>query len=219
MRRRIELPTPNLLGAYEQFAKETGKKEIRLGEFLSWLRDNTNYRGSTKMKVIKEPITIVSFQSEIYPEIFSYDARDREAVEWLDKNPIAFKIVTKTRSKAFGRKSCVYIGWAQNNNSVPAIIEKLRTLKGESEGTRFSPPGTIFQYRAQFTLKHYKDKGFTGGLFQQWGKEYPRDCLTLDYTPALLNEVIAEFERWISNSYATKKITINGKVVKEFKGG
>ena len=171
------------------------------------------------MKVIKEPITIVSFQSEAYPEIFSYDVRDRETIEWLDKNPVAFKIVTKTRSKAFGRKSCVYIGWAQNNNSIPAIIEKLRTLKGESEGTRFSLPGTIFQYRAQFTLKHYKDKGFTGGLFQQWDKDYPRDCLTLDCTPELFDEVLIEFKKWINSSYSTKKITVsvNKKVIKEIK--
>lgn len=171
------------------------------------------------MKIIKEPITIVSFQSEVYPEVFSYDARDRETIEWLDKNPIAFEIVTKTRSKAFGRKSCVYIGWAQNNNSVPAIIEKLRTLKGESEGTRFSLPGTIFQYRARFTLKHYKDKKFTGGFFQQWDENYSRDCLTLDYTPELFDEVLAEFEKWISSFYSTKKITvtINKKIVKEIK--
>lgn len=164
------------------------------------------------MKVIKEPTTIVSFQSEAYPEIFSYDVRDRETIEWLDRNPVAFEIVTKTRSKAFGRKSCVYIGWAQNNNSIPAVIEKLKTLKGEWEGTRFSLPGTIFQYRAQFTLKHYKDKGFTGGLFQQWG-----DCLTLDYTPELFEEVLVEFKKWISSSYSTKKITvtINKKIIKE----
>ena len=167
--------------------------------------------------MIKEPITIVNFQSETYPKIFSYDVRDREIIEWLDRNPVAFEIVTKTRSKAFGRKSCIYIGWTQNNNSVGAVIERLRTLKGESEGIRFSPPGTIFQHRAQFTLKHYTDKGFTGGLFQQWDESYPRDCLTLDYTPELLDEVIAEFEKWISNSYATKKITvsINKKIVKE----
>jgi len=48
MRKIIKYPPPNLLGAYEQFTKETRKKEIRLGEFLSWLRDNTNYRESTK---------------------------------------------------------------------------------------------------------------------------------------------------------------------------
>lgn len=169
------------------------------------------------MKTTKEYITRTWYKSELYPEIESCDSSDKEIIEWLDKNPVAYLIVKGTKSKAFGRKSCVYIGWAQNNNSVGAVIEKLRTLKGESEGIRFSPPGTIFQYRAQFTLKHYTDKGFTGGFFQQWDREYPRDCLTLDYTPELLDEVIAEFEKWISNSYATKKITvtINKKIVKE----
>ena len=171
------------------------------------------------MKIIKEPTTIVSFQSEVCPGIVSYDARDRETIEWLDKNPVALEIVMKTRSKAFGKNSCIYIGWAQNNNSISAVIEKLRTLKGESEGTRCSPPGTIFQYRAQFTLKHYKDKRFTGGLFQQWDENYPRDCLTLDYTPELFDEVLTEFEKWADSFHNTKKITvtINKKIVKEIK--
>lgn len=164
------------------------------------------------MKTAKEYITREWYKSESHPEIESSDERDREIIEWLDENPVVFKIVTKTRSKAFGRKSCVYIGWAQNNNSVGAVIEKLRTLKGESEGIRFSPPGTIFQYRAQFTLKHYTDKGFTGGLFQQWNREHPRDCLTLDYTPALLDEVIANFEEWVG--YITTKITVDGEIVR-----
>jgi len=44
MRKIIKYPSPNLLGAYEQFIKETGKKEIRLGEFLGWLQDRTNKR-------------------------------------------------------------------------------------------------------------------------------------------------------------------------------
>ena len=169
------------------------------------------------MKTTKEHITRTWYKSESYPEIESCDSSDKEIIEWLDENPVAYLIVRGTKSKAFGRKSCVYIGWAQNNNSVGTIIEKLRTLKGESEGIRFSPPGTIFQYRAQLTLKHYKDKGFTGGFFQQWDENYQRDCLTLDHTLKLLNEVIAEFEKWISNFYATKKITIDGKVVREWK--
>jgi len=167
------------------------------------------------MKTTKEHIARTWYRSESRPEIESHDSRDKEIIEWLDKNPVVFEIVTKNKSKAFGKKSCVYIGWAQNNNSVGAVIEKLRTLKGEAEASRFSSPGTIFQYRAQFTLKHYKDKGFTGGFFQQWDRKYQRDCLTLDYTPALSDEVIAEFEGWISDFYTTKKITIDGEVVKQ----
>ena len=52
MRKIIKYPSPNLLGAYEQFIKETGKKEIRLGEFLSWLQDKTNQkeRGNKEVK-------------------------------------------------------------------------------------------------------------------------------------------------------------------------
>ena len=51
MRKRVKLPTPNLLGAYEQFTKETEKKEIRLGEFLSWLQDKTNQKENEYEKI------------------------------------------------------------------------------------------------------------------------------------------------------------------------
>ena len=125
------------------------------------------------MKITEEKITIKTCASEEHPEIFSSDPRDREIIEWLDENPVAFKIVTGTRSKAFGMSSCVYIGWSQRNNSVGAIIEKLKTLKREISGQGCFPEGppmmggTIFQYRAKFTFEHYEDKGFTGGFFQQ----------------------------------------------------
>ena len=170
------------------------------------------------MKTTKEHVTKEWYTSELYP-IESCEPRDKEIIEWLDKNPVAFEIVTKNKSKAFGKKSCVYIGWAQNNNSVRAVIEKLRTLKyvSEAKAARFSSPGDIFQYRAQFTLKHYKDKGFTGGFFQQLDKRYQRDCLSLDYTPALLDEVIAKFEEWMDDYHITTQITIDGETVRRYK--
>ena len=51
MRKIIKYPSPNLLGAYTQFIKETGKKEIRLGEFLSWLQDKTIKRRGEHEKI------------------------------------------------------------------------------------------------------------------------------------------------------------------------
>jgi len=44
MKRIIKFPrwlTGNLIGAYEQYLKETGRKDVRLGEFLGWLRGKT----------------------------------------------------------------------------------------------------------------------------------------------------------------------------------
>ena len=51
MRKTMKYPSPNLLGAYEQFTKETGNKEIRLGEFLSWLQDKTNQKENEYEKI------------------------------------------------------------------------------------------------------------------------------------------------------------------------
>ena len=41
-------PSPNLLGAFEEFTKETDKGEIRLGEFLTWLQKKTKEREKDK---------------------------------------------------------------------------------------------------------------------------------------------------------------------------
>jgi len=165
------------------------------------------------MKVIEKVKIERKCQSEAYPHIV-VDEQDKNLIEWLDANPIALEIVNDTKSKAFGRKSCVYIGWAQNNMSLKAQIQRLKRFKFELDGGWQKE--SIFHWRAQFTLTHYKDKGFTGGLFQQWD-EYPRDCLYLDYTPETLEQVIDRFEEWMSKVYNTKRISIDGKTVREYK--
>ena len=132
--------------------------------------------------------------------------------DWADKNPHVYKIVTGTKSKAFGKGSCVYTGWAQNNDSAGAILNRLNTFKQELENTNNS----IFQYRADFTFKHYLDKGFKGGFFQQWDEKYSRSCLTLDYTPELLEQVIDKFEQWADDCFNTVKITIDNKTVRTY---
>lgn len=174
------------------------------------------------MQVSQEKVIIRTYASESHPEVFSNDDRDREIIEWLDKNPIAFNIVTGTRSRAFGRNSCVYIGWAQRNNSVGAILQKLTRLKAEIEGRRcFSEgtvmAGTIWDYRAQFTFRHYRDKGFQGGLFRQWIGEYSTDCLTLDYTPKLLDEVVKKFIGWCRAGGERITIQKGKKVVEDIR--
>jgi len=161
-----------------------------------------------------EIIEITEYRSTAHPEICSSSQRDTAAIELIDKNPVVYEIVTGERSKAFGVESCVYIGWAQRNNGAGAILEKVKTfmriLAGENAGER---EGTIWNWRAHFTLDHYNDKGFTGGFFQ-CHDEYPRGCLTLDYTPDTLPEVINRFFDWTGNR-TTQRITIAGKAVKD----
>ena len=41
-----------------------------------------------------------------------------------------------------------------------------------------------------------KDKGFTGGFFQRFDGRYDRDCMTLDYTPETLAQVVRNFMQW-----------------------
>ena len=173
------------------------------------------------MKITEDKITIRTYRSEKYPEIYSKNEKDGEMIKWLDENPVAYFIVTETKSKAFGKNSPFYADWAQNNNSNWAIIEKLTSLKNylktekwivdtwKNEDTR--------NYQAKFTLEHYNDEGFTGGFFQQWTGEKAWSGTTFDYTPELFNEVLREFRKWISYDHKTTRITVSigGKIVKE----
>lgn len=43
------------------------------------------------------------------------------------------EIVTNNRSKAFGKKSCFYIGWTQNNNSENAINSRIKAFEIQLE--------------------------------------------------------------------------------------
>ena len=173
------------------------------------------------MKTHQCTMTYRIFQSDIQPEVATTDPRLAHVLAWADANPVVWDIVTKTRSKAFGLGSCVYIGWAQRSQSPDAILERVRTFKelvegGEQPGGVCEPDESIFVWRARFTLEHYRDKGFTGGLFQQHDANYPRSCLVLDYTPETLEEVLERFCAWMDRFYETKRITIDGKTVRTF---
>ena len=166
------------------------------------------------METTKKTIEQITYQSSAYPEIQSTSTRDAEAIEFIDKNPIVIDIITGDKSKAFGAESSVYIGWAQGNNSVSAILTKVHTImrvvSGEFIG---SYKGTIWNWRANFTIDHYNDKGFKGGFFQAHDR-FPRGCMSLDYTPDTLPEVVEWFYGWSGNK-DTQKITIDGKEIPE----
>jgi len=169
-----------------------------------------------KMKANIVEATHTEYQSEEYPEIAGTSDLARTAIEFLDANPQVMDIVTGDKSKAFGIGSCVYIGWAQRSEAVAAIVERIATLEnlasGQSAGNWI---GTIWNFRALYTLEYYGADGFTGGFFQQHDKRFPRSCLSMDYTPAGLPAVVKKFARWCDNAFTTERITIDGEDVAE----
>jgi hypothetical protein len=160
------------------------------------------------MRTEEETVKETWYISEAYPGIRTTNERDGSVIEWADKNVVIYDIVMERKSKAFGQDSSAYIGWAQKNNSTSAILEKMRAVKDETARD------DIWGWRARFTLKHYKDKGFRGGYFQQWDR-YPRNSLYLDYTPETMDEAIKHFVGWMDGYYDTKKITVDGKEIPE----
>jgi len=173
------------------------------------------------MKTRQCTITYWTFQSDVRQEITTTDPHLAEVIVWADKHPVAWDIVTKIRSKAFGVGSCVYIGWAQRSQSPEAILERLRHFKelvdgGDPRMRIREGDDSIFVWRARFTLEHYRDKGFRGGFFQQHDSNYPRSCLTLDYTPETLEQVLDQFSSWMDGSYDTRRLTVDGETARTF---
>lgn len=167
------------------------------------------------MKLETKTIIETIYRSEVIPEIASRDQRDAEVIVWADAYPHVYHIITHNKSKAFGKNSCHYIGYAQGNNSPHAILQRLREFYEEVYATDYRA-NQIWGWRANFTFKHYGDKGFRGGFFQQWDEKYPRGCLSLDYTPETLEGVIDKFVDWCGSSYNTKKITIDNRVARQY---
>lgn len=155
------------------------------------------------------------FSSEAMPAISTEDPELGHVIAWADGHPVAWEIVSETKSAAFGRNSCDYIGWAQRNPAPEAVLERLRHFYSELQAQDYRGDH-IWKWRAEFTFKHYKDPGFKGGFFQQSDGTYDRGCLTLDYTPETLGEVMQRFLDWTGKgpcSYKTAYVKIDGKRV------
>lgn len=160
------------------------------------------------------------YQSEELPNIQTTNPQLGKVIAWADRHSFAWQIVCGRRSKAFGLGACTYIGWAQNSLEAAAVLERVRHLhemaNGGSEGHL---PDSIWRWRAKFTLEHFAANGFTGGFFQQHDAKYPRSCLTLDYTPETLEQVLDTFCRWIDRYHDTARITVDGHTVRDFPEG
>jgi hypothetical protein len=176
------------------------------------------------MKTSERIERIKTFQSEAYPDLVSEYEADGPLLEWLDAHPVAYRIVTGSKSKAFGRSSSHYMGGPLGKNPGPAIIiSRLGAFWSELQRERWPGARTgddFFLWAAHFTLDHYDDKGFTGGFFQQHDGEYWRWCAFLDYTPELRDEVIERFVGWCEDKtgtifgYKTKSICIDKRAVR-----
>jgi len=169
------------------------------------------------MKTVTETTTNIIYQSEFLPNVRSINPAFARTIAWADDHPVVWRIVTGRKSKAFGLGSCEYIGWAQKSMESDAILERVRHLHELAEGkSPYHTPDSIFVWRARFTIEHFQDKGFTGGFFQQHDAKYPRSCLTLDYTPETLQEVLYRFCSWMDRAYDTDHITLNKMTVRAF---
>lgn len=181
------------------------------------------------IEVIERPV----ITSERCPAVFTYRENLAEAFRWADDDcPVAWKIVTENKSKAFGRMASRYLGSSRGTDS-DSVAMRLAEFHSLVIGTDRHGE-TIWNWNARFAVENYAGKkrdALTGGLFHQHaihsdGKEYARNCTVLDYTPAKLEEVLDRFQEWFearseNGSLAgypnTTRITLDGKTVREFK--
>lgn len=171
-----------------------------------------------RSREIKHTATV--WRSEVRPDVRTSERALADVIAWADDHPHAWDIVTQTKSKALGVGSCDYIGWAQRGLSPEAILERVRHLHGLITGRdAMWGPASIFAWRARFTLDHYLDAGFTGGFFRQHDGTFERLCMTLDYTPDTLEEVVSRFAQWCGLDYRTAYVTLNSEIVRLVEGG
>lgn len=152
--------------------------------------------------------------SDVLTDVRTDNPKLGGVITWADAHPQVWKIVSTRKSKAFGLGSCTYIGWAQRSMEPNAILERVRHLKELADRPgRWGYANSIHAWAAQFTLNHFYHIGFTGGFFQQHDANYPRSCMTLDFTPETFEEVLAKFCLWMDRYFDTRRVTLNGRTV------
>ena len=162
------------------------------------------------------------YTSEVMPEVSTSHAELGEVIAWADANPVAWKIVTQTRSAPFGKNSCDYMGIIRGRTDPQSVLDRVAYFKAQTE--RNFPPESprardnFFTWRAKFTLAHYADKGFRGGFFREYDADYSRNCVYLDYTPETKEAVIDRFLAWCSG-YDAHFVTVDDVVVRIVKPG
>lgn len=166
------------------------------------------------MKTTENIVRRQFYCSDVLADVKTDNPKLGAVITWADANPHVWKIVSTRRSKAFGLGSCTYIGWAQRSMDTHAILERVRHLKEFVDRPgRWGYANSIHAWSAHFTLNHFHQKGFTGGFFQQHDDNYPRSCMTLDFTPETFDGVLEKFMLWMDRYFDTRRITLNGRTV------
>ncbi len=157
-------------------------------------------------------------RSRVMRSVVTWRQEDIRPLRWADRNPDAWSIVTSRRSQAFGAASAEYPIWTCRATDPCAVLLRLRTFHElVVDGERRFGSGAIHVWAAKFTLEHFNDEGFTGGMFRQHDGRGERCMLVLDYTPETLNEVLDRFCRWMDPGWRTRRVTLDGATVREFK--
>jgi hypothetical protein len=182
-------------------------------------RRGAERRMKRTVEIVRRPLIV----SDWNPIIRTHREEFADAFAWADENPIAWKIVTTTRSHAFGRLATVY---GPSSTASPehvamrvSILHEFAVVKSEAE--------SLWTWAARFTLEHFGQKKLSGGFFQQharWtdGKEYARNCATLDFTLWTRDAVVDRFFGWATDARGrgaafyenTTRITIDGEDVR-----
>jgi hypothetical protein len=166
------------------------------------------------VKRTESNVVVVTYSSDLHPEVTSTSDVDGPVIEWADANPVAWKIVTTHRSAPFGKKSSTYMGWAQGKDTPAAVIHRLTILREVLTGDK----DDFWRWRARFTMEHYHDKSFKGGFFKQFDEKYSRGCCDLDYTTSTREQVIDRFLAWcdVGCKFPTREVRIDDKTVRRF---
>lgn len=164
------------------------------------------------------------FWSSCHPKIETSDPLMREVIVWGDKNPVAWDIVMSKGKSVWSADGHEYLGCLRVRSDADSVLGRLALFK------EYTKREDSFGEAARFTLKHFGDRGFTPGFFQQWArytssrgrehKAYPRGCQYLDYTPETKEAVLDRFEKWALDHWSkemvgpTEYLTIDNQTVR-----
>jgi len=160
-------------------------------------------------------VEVVTFTSSVRPDVSTEIEDLAGAIEWADINPVAYRIVTGTRSLVFGRRSGEYPGCdrAGSDDDPEGTVKLVNRLEHLRQATLRDG---LFGWRARFAITHYEDSGFRGDLFRLWDGEYLRSAIALDHTPATLETVLDQFTAWCDPFYRKVEVRIGKRVVRRF---
>jgi hypothetical protein len=172
------------------------------------------------VKTETETLQRVWYISSIDHTIRTLDKGRGDVIEQADEIPAVYDVVRGTRSKAWGKHSHHYLGYG-HGDSPNAVLYRAGTLLNYAKLGRASelhgiPAHDMFGWSARFSIEHIRTKGLRGGLFQQFDGKYDRGCISLDYTPETLDEVIARFIGWCGATFETHEVRIDHKTVRVY---